>query len=75
MGAADVDVEVAVPLRIFVPFSAVDVVDALPPTSSVLVADVVELLEAVSVAFDVIVVVSEKSVPYVVESDRLLSDL
>lgn len=65
VGTADVEVGVAVPLLKLVPFSAVEVVEALDPTSSVLVEEDADLVksESVPVAFEVIVALSEKRVP------------
>lgn len=63
LGTADVDVDVAVLFRRVVPFN---VVEALEPTSNVLAADDVEPV-SVPVAFEVVVVVSERSVLYSVD--------
>ena len=73
VGVAEVDVEVAVPLPRVVPFSAVEVVDALDPTKSVRVEDDVVAVFR-SVAFEVLVAVSEKRVPNSVEPVWVLID-
>lgn len=63
VGVADMDVGVPVLLRKLVPLIEAEVVDAPDPTSNVLVADDVEVEpESVPVAFETIVVPSERSV-------------
>ena len=73
VGVAAVDVEVAVPLLKLVPFRAVEVVEALDPTKSVRVEENVVAVSR-SVAFKVLVVVSEKSVPNSVDPVWVLID-
>ena len=73
VGVADVDVEVAVPLPKLVPFRAIEVVEALDPTKSVLVEEDVVAVSR-PVAFEVLVVVSEKRVPNTVDPVWLLID-
>lgn len=73
VGVADVDVEVAVPFPKLVPFSAIVVVEALDPIKSVLVEEDVVAVSR-SVAFEVLVAVSEKRVPNTVEPVWLLID-
>jgi hypothetical protein len=73
VGTADVDVDVAVLFCRVVPFNAVEVVKALEPTSNVVIADDVEPA-SVPVVFEVIVVVSERSVRYSVDPVLKLID-
>jgi hypothetical protein len=73
VGVAEVDVEVAVPLPKLVPFSTVEVVEALEPTKSVLVEEDVVAVSR-PVAFEVLVAVSVKRLPNSVDPVWVLID-
>jgi hypothetical protein len=73
VGVAEVDVEVAVPLPKLVPFSTVEVVEALEPTKSVLVEEDVVTVSR-PVAFEVLVAVSVKRLPNSVDPVWVLID-